>query len=160
MNNNNSFSNASNINESNENLSNFIGYNNYYEGLRKAKGRGQLQNVNVAPLKEFWTNDDFYVEHIKPELEMMDNNIPTRKGANIIPSKPHTKRDMFQRALASTNKGEYKRLTNAYRELENPPPFVEFFLSERLKKKGGSKRKHTRRHTRRRTNKKRRTSRR
>ncbi len=160
-NNNNSFSNASNVNEPNENLSNFIGYNNYYEELRQAKGRGQQQNANVAPLKEFWNEDDFYVEQIKPELEMMENNnIPTRNGANIMSAKIHSKRNIFQRALASTNKGEYKRLTNAYRELENPPPFVEFFLSERLKKKGGSKRKHTRRHTRRRTNKKRRTSRR
>jgi hypothetical protein len=158
MNNNNSFSNASNINEPNENLSNFIGYNNYYKELRQAKGRGQQQNANVAPLKEFWNEDDFYVEQIKPELEMMENNnIPTRKGTNIMSSKPHTKRNIFQRALATTNKGEYKRLTNAYRELENPPPFVEFFLSERLKKKVGGTRRARRA---RRSHKKRRTSRR
>ena len=158
MNNNNSFSNASNINEPNENLSNFIGYNNYYKELRQAKGRDQQQNANVAPLKEFWTNDDFYVEQIKPELEMMENNnIPTRNGANIMSAKIHTKRNIFQRALAATNKGEYKRLTNAYRELENPPPFVEFFLSERLKKKVGGTRRARRA---RRSHKKRRTSRR
>lgn len=142
MNNNNSFSNASSNIKPNENLSNFIGYNNYYEGLRQAKRRGQYQeNINVAPLKEFWNQDSFYLEHIKPELEMMENNIPTRKGANTMSAKPHTKRNMFQRALAATNKGEYKRLTNAYKELENPPPFVEFFLSERLKKKVGGKRR-------------------
>lgn len=153
----NNFVNASEYNQNNENLSDFIGYNNYYEGLRQAKGRGQQQNANVGPLKEFWTENDFYVEHIKPELEMMENNIPTRKGANIMSAKIHSKRNMFQRALAATNKGEYKRLTNAYKELENPPPFVEFFLSERLKKRGGKR--HTRR-VKRRTHKKRRTIRR
>lgn len=155
--NNNTFSNESNTNED---LSNFIGYNNYYEGLRTSKGRGRNNNINVEPLKEFWTEDDFYIEHVKPELELMENNIPTRKNTNIKSTAPLTRRDIFQRALASTDRAEYKRLTDLYKELESPPPFIEFFMSERLKKRGGKRRAHRATKTkRRRHNKKRRTSR-
>ena len=157
--NNNNFENARG-NNNNEDLSNFIGYNNYYQQLRAEKGRGRNNNINVGPLKEFWEQDDFYVEHIKPELELMENNIPTRKSANIKSTAPLSRADLFKRALASTDRAEYKRLADLYKELESPPPFIEFFMSERLKKRGGKRRARratrTKRHRR---NKKRRTSR-
>ncbi len=155
---NNTFVNAHGNN--NEDLSDFIGYNNYYEQLRAEKGRGRKNNINVGPLKEFWEEDDFYVEHVKPELEMMENNnIPTRKGANIKSTAPLSRADLFKRALRN-DPAEYRRVSKKYQELNDPKPaFIDFFFSEKLKKKGGRRSRKTRKARRATRNKKRRTSR-
>lgn len=148
------------------NMNNFIGYNEYYEQLRKKKGRNNTAAAAAdnagGPLSMFWNENDFYVEHVKPHLEYMENNTPTRNTKGVAAVKPHSKQDMFKRLMASTRKNEFKRLADKYKEIDNPPPFIDFFLDERIRSSsaGTYHRYRSARRSHKRTHKKRRTSRR
>ncbi len=173
MNNNNTsnFVNA-NASNNNNNLTQFKGYNEYYEELRAAKGRNSKTNNNEPTSINLFNNaynnnsasiasdpgpvnNEPSLTLMKPNLALMNNNATATMTKNSIiqsilsdTSIPMERKLTMQQIIKSLPTGEYERLSREYHGMSNnnikkPAQFVTF-LMERVKQKGGKRRSRSR----------------